>query len=193
MSELLSHRAFGKLVDRSNVFISRLVKEGKLPTVDGKIPKDAGLAAFNSSQRLGYESNREHGEKQRGKSKKAAAKPVGDHDIVLPGDDEPLPSVSSAGADKANQQFNRARAVEKTFDAKIKQLKYETETGQLITVDEAKQDAKRVAAELSGLLNSIAPRIAPLCEEKPAREIEAIIDEAITEAMLTLKKSRFAE
>lgn len=193
MSELLSQRKFAQLIGRSNVWVSRLVKEGKLPSVDGKIPKEAGLAAYNESQQLGYDANREHGEKQRSKSKKPTAKPIGDHDITLPGDDEPMPSTSNLSNDKVAQQFNRARAAEKTMDAQIKQIKLMEAKGQYVDKDEIKQDAAKVAAELSGLLNSIAPRIAPLCEGKPAREIEAIIDEAITEAMQALKKSRFTD
>lgn len=190
MSELLSQRKFAELIGRSNVWVSRLVKDGKLPTVDGKIPKDEGLAAYQASQRLGYDANREHGEKQRKKSKKNDQSPP-DEPITLPDDDEPLPTTGMVSVDKVSQAYNRARLAEKTYQAKLKELQYKQEQGQLIPIDQVRQDAESTAVELSGLLNAIAPRIAPLCEGRPAREIEAVIDEAISEAMNSLKKSRF--
>ena len=38
MSELLSQRQFAERIGRSNVWVSKLVKQGKLPVINGKIP-----------------------------------------------------------------------------------------------------------------------------------------------------------
>lgn len=196
MSKLLSQREFAKEIGRSHVWVSKLVKSGKLPVIDGKIPLEAGLKAYKDSQQLGYEANREHGQKQREEAAKKENKPVStpkqqDHAISLPDDDEPLPTTSSLTSDKVTAAFNRARLAEKTFMAKLKELDFKEKQGLLIPKDQVEQDAAAIAEELRGLLFAIGPRIAPICEGKPAREIEVIIEEAINDSLTSLKKSRF--
>ena len=196
MSRLLSQREFAKEIGRSHVWVSKLVKSGKLPTKDGKIPLEAGLQAYNDSQQLGYEGNREHAAKQRAqaaKSKTAAQKQQkrADPDIQIPDDDESLPTTGIITNDKVAQQFNRAKTAEKTFMAKLRELEYKEKQGLLIPKEQIEADAAATAEELRGLLFAIGPRIAPICESKPAREIEVIIEEAINEALTSLQKSRF--
>lgn len=198
MSKLLSQRKFAEKVGRSHVYINKLVKQGKIPLVNGKIPEEEGVKAFNESQQLGYEENRQNGKKQREQAKKTvkpakkkAAKKEKDPDIELPEDDSPLPSTGNLTADKVTQAFNRARLAEKTYNAKIKELEFKEKQGLLIPIEVIEEDAASTALEIQGLLNSIGPRIAPICEGKPARIIESLITEAISEAMVALKKSRF--
>lgn len=192
----LSQREFAKEIGRSHVWVSKLVKAGKLPVVNGKIPLEAGLKAYQSSQQLGYDANRDHGQKQRDKAAEKAAKPVSkpinqEIAVTLPADDDQLPTTSGITSDKVTAAFNRARLAEKTFMAKLKELDYKEKQGLLITKDEVEADAAAIAEELRGLLFAIGPRIAPICEGKSAREIEVIIEEAINDSLSALKKSRF--
>lgn len=193
MSELLSQRQFAERIGRSNVWVSKLVKQGKLPVINGKIPLDQGIIAYEASQRLGYDNNREYNEQQRQKNGKQnpvkPARPV--EPATLPDDDEPLPSTGSISVDKVAAAFNKARLAEKTYQAKLKELDYKEKQGHLLPKEAVEADAAAVAEELRGLLFAISPRIAPLCEGKPARQIEAIIEEAINDALAALKKSRF--
>ena len=192
MSEkLLSQRAFAKEIGRSHVYVGRLVKEGKISLIDGKIPLDQGRKEYQASQRLGYDANRAHGEKQRQKSKKATTKTDDSH-IEIPDDDQELPSTGLVSVDKVNAAFNKARLAEKTFQAKLKELDFKEKQGLLIPKETVEADASDTAEELRGLLFAIGPRIAPICEGKPAREIETIIESALNEALRAMKKSRFA-
>jgi hypothetical protein len=226
--ELLSHRAFAALVGCSNVWVSKQVKSGKLPTdASGKIPKAAGLVAFQAAQVVGYDANRAHAEKQREQSKKIAASAGGasvsgakaqqskaqparsvtkaapvQPPLELPDEDSdgmPLAappvgpgSAAHLSSAKVAEQFNKARTAEKMFQAKLRELEFKEKQGDLLKITEVEIDAQATAAELMDKLRSLPPRIAGLCEGRPAREIEGIIDAEINDALATLQKSRFA-
>lgn len=195
--EALSQRKFAELIGRSHVYINKLVKAGKLATdASGKIPIDAGLKAIEASKQPGYEENRAHAERQRQKSNpKSSAKAKGKQaeSISIPADDDVLPSTGTVSVDKVAAAFNRARLAEKTYEAKLKELSYKEKQGHLIQKEAVMADAANTAEELRGKLFSIAPRIAPLCEGKTAREIEGLIESEINSALTALKKSRFQE
>lgn len=198
MDELLSQRKFAAHVGVSHVYIGKLVKEGKITLVNKKIPFQSGMAEFEAAKRLGYENNREHAKKQRAKSGKKPAEPTkaaqsnSEESFSMPRDDEPLPVTGMVSVDKVNQAFNKARLAEKTFQAKLKELDFKEKQGLLIPIESVKEDAAATAEELRGQLLSIGSRISPICEGKPAREIERIIENAINDALRALKKSRFA-
>lgn len=193
--KLLSQRQFAQEIGRSNVWVSKLVKQGRLPIVDGKIPLEDGLKAYEASQQLGYEGNREHNARQRKAKAKAAPKKAATpkaEDFILPDDDEQLPTTGSISVDKVAAAFNKAKLAEKTYQAKLKELDYKEKQGLLLSKEAVEADAANTAEELRGLLLAIPPRISPLCEGKPAREIEALIEEALNESLSALNKSRFA-
>lgn len=199
----VSQREFAKQIGRSHVWVSKLVKAGKLPTDEsGKILLEAGLKAYEQSQQVGYDANREHGAKQRKQSGKAkpatkpAAKPKAKTETITVADDdgeEMEISASSATVAKLSEAFNRAKTAEKTFQAKLKEMEYKEAKGLLIPRDEVVQDAANTAEELRGILFSMPPRIAPLCEGKSAREIEAILEDSINEALQVMQNSKFVK
>lgn len=202
MSESVSQRQFAKHIGRSHVWVSKLVKAGKVPTDDkGKIPLEAGLAAYESSQAVGHDGSREYHAKQRQKKKPAPAAPTQKRKTTrrtkkpaepapaLPEDDAPAGPAKNMTTAKLNEAYNKARLAEKSYQAKLKQLEWERESGSLLTRDEVRADAMRTAEELHGLLSPMGNRIAPLCEGKPAREIEVIIEDAIQEALVALQRS----
>lgn len=205
----VSRREFAKRIGRSHVWVSRLVKEGKIPLDEkGRIPLEAGLKAYEESQSVGYDANRAHGENQR---RAAAAKKTGNEPEKNVEQQAPkkvthiseakkkaesgLSSIPSSGGsvEKINAAYNRARLAEKTFQAKMKELEYKEAQGLLIPLAEVEKDAQEAAASVRERLMSMAPRVAPLCEGKTAREIEPIIEDAINEALQALNKSRFAK
>src|SRR5699024_1060807 len=63
----------------------------------------------------------------------------------------------------------------------------------LIPLAEVEKDAQEAPAAVRERLMSKAPRIAPLCEGRTAREIETIIEDAINESLQALRRSRFAK
>lgn len=213
MSKVVSQRAFAKEIGRSHVWVSKLVKAGKIPTDDkGKIPLEKGLAAYQASQAVGHDGSREYHAKQRAKkkapqadeeesppraSKRTTGKAKRQPDpepapADLPDDDAPAGSQASMTTAKLNEAYNKARLAEKSYQAKLKQLEWERANGELLSREEVREDAMRVAEELHGLLMPMGNQIAPLCEGKSAREIEVIIEDAIQDALSSLQKSVFA-
>jgi len=208
-SKGVSRRQFAKHIGRSHVWVSRLVNEGRLPLDEhGRIPLEEGLKAYEESQRVGYDGNRAHGENQR---RQAAAKRSGKTPPKKVEQQPPknvthiseakkrteksLAAVPGTGSsvDQINASYNRARLAEKTFQAKLKELEYKEAQGLLIPLAEVEKDAQEAAAAVRERLMSMAPRIAPLCEGRTAREIEPIIEDAINEALQALRRSRFAK
>ncbi|SPW74355.1 Uncharacterised protein [Escherichia coli] len=104
-----------------------------------------------------------------------------------PADDAGLAGGTSGVA----VQFNKAKTAEKIYQAKLKRLEFEEKEGSLIAKDAVRDDAFLAANELRSRLFSIAPRAAPRCEGKTAREIERIIEDEINFALQALQESRF--
>lgn len=192
----VSQREFARQVGVSHVWINRLVRDGRLPAnARRQIPLEEGKKAFEASQQAGYDANREHGEAQR-KAGRAAKRPQAaqqqeqdsaDDDDV----DMPMPTQSTSSIARVSEAFNKARLAEKTYQAKLKELEYKEARGELIPVDEVRQDAAAAGAEIRGKLAALPSRIAAQCEGKSAREIEGIIEGAINEALEALRKARF--
>ena len=179
MSELLSARAFAKLVGNSNVYISRLVKEGRLPTINGKIPQAEGLIAYEENKKPGYDGNRELNAAKRQQPQIIIQKEE------LP---EPEPIKTGTSAAKSNEQYNKARAYEKTVQAKIKDIELKKMQGELVAVSDVKDDAQKLAAMIRQKIISVAPIIAANAEGKTSNQILRIVEIELNEALRDLQK-----
>ena len=179
MSELLSARAFAKLVGNSNVYISRLVKEGRLPTINGKIPQAEGLIAYEENKKPGYDGNRELNAAKRQQPQIIIQKEE------LP-EQEPIKTGTSAA--KSNEQYNKARAYEKTVQAKIKDIELKKLQGELVAVSDVKDEAQKLAAMIRQKIISVAPIIAANAEGKTSNQIQRIVEIELNEALKDLQK-----
>lgn len=174
----LSISAFAKQVNRSRTQIQRLLASGVIPrNADGTIPAREGLEAFRQYQ-------------FRVKDPKGARLAKGSPTTDMIG----VNTVDDADGEaiKDNVLFNKAKAQEKVFAAKLKQLEVQQKTGVLFLKEDIEADAQRVATEVRGALFSIPPRVSALCEGRTAREIQRIIEDAINDALEGLQKGRFA-
>lgn len=179
MSDLLSARAFAKLVGNSNVYISRLVKEGRLPTINGKIPQAEGLIAYEENKKPGYDGNRELNAAKRQQPQIIIQKEE------LP---EPEPIKTGTSAAKSNEQYNKARAYEKTVQAKIKDIELKKLQGELVAVSDVKDEAQKLAAMIRQKIISVAPIIAANAEGKTSNQILRIVEIELNEALRDLQK-----
>ena len=179
MSELLSARAFAKLVGNSNVYISRLVKEGRLPTINGKIPQAEGLIAYEENKKPGYDGNRELNAAKRQQPQ-----------IIIQKEELPPPDPIKTGtsAAKSNEAYNKARAYEKTVQAKIKDIELKRLQGELVPIAEVKEDAQKLAALIRQKIISVAPIIAANAEGKTSNQIQRIVEIELNEALKDLQK-----
>lgn len=181
MSELLSARAFAKLVGNSNVYISRLVKEGRLPTINGKIPEKEGLIAYEENKKPGYDGNRELNAKKRNQPQIIIEKP----EVDLP---DPEPIRTGTNAAKTNEQYNKARAYEKTVQAKIKDIELKKLQGELIPIEQIREEAQQLAALIRQKIISVAPVIGAKAEGKTASQIQRLVELELNNALEDLQK-----
>ena len=205
----VSQREFAKHVGRSHVWINRLVKEGRLPSDErGRVPLEAGLRIFATLSQTVDPGVVAHNEKQRGAAKKKTRKstkpenrapktPAPEPPLAV--EPEPAPAAPSqhdaviGRAVNVAEQYSRAKAAKETFAAKKMELEYKRAAGELIHVDEVRDDATKTAAEVRERLFGVPSRVAGMCEGKSAREIERILDDAINEALDALRRSRFVD
>lgn len=206
MSEKVSQREFARRVGRSHAWINELVRNGRIPADSrGRISFAEGLEAFEASQTPGFDEARERAEKKRQEIAAAKGKPSAPKkastvkkapsrrktepkDSDLP--DEGIAQLTTA---EVNAAFNRYKLAEKKYQAKLRGLEYKEATGQLIPVEQVHEDARNAGVEVRERLMAVPPRVAGLCEGKPAREIERIVEEAINEALSALQRSRFGK
>lgn len=188
--EYLSARKFAELVGVSNVQISKLVKQGRLPVNEkGQIPKDEGLAAYESGKRLGYENNREHNAQVRATkaarpSKNKSPPPPTDEPEYSPGDgdDVPLAPNGSSVSKRAADMYNIARAKKEAENAIMAKIKRQQIEKDLVDRNLVRAEAADIAARTKEILDTIPARISPKCEGKRASEIQGIIYDALQEA-----------
>ncbi len=166
---------FARQVGKSPQWIRKLILKGAIPrNPDGKIPLDEGFKAWEECAK-------------RSEAVKAIQKRQS-----LPDDDGELAS-SVNSARNITEAFNKARLAKETYLAKLKEIEYRLKKGELIEAEEVKADAQAVASALRERLASIPVRISGLCEGRPAREIEEIIEDAINDALTQFQKTKFVE
>ena len=162
-------REFARQIGKSHTWVYKLLKEGKLPrNEDGTLPVNEAFAAYDKLTR-GTERQPEE----------------------LPDDDNAQMSPKMAKAQNVTEAFNKARAMEKTYQAKLKEIEFKLKQGDLVESAKVRQDAQATASALRARLMSIPVRVAGLCEGRTSREIEEILEGAIDDALKEFKKSEF--
>lgn len=171
--EYLSQRQFALLpeVGLSAARINVLVKAGRIPLVDGKVPKHAGIKALKDNIVTGFE-NAATGGKKGGRKRTESTRD----------DDDAAPDDPTWGP-----RFNRAKALEKEAMAKKREFELEVDKGNYVHIDDLKAEASELAAVLRQKLFSLAPIIATQAEGKDANQIERIVEIELNEAMQSLQ------
>lgn len=176
---IVSKSEFARRKGISPAMVTKLCRSGRIPMLkSGKLDFDKASAAYEASRQVGREVSAENGKRGHG---------ISSEQPELPADDAGLAGGTSGVA----VQFNKAKTAEKIYQAKLKRLEFEEKEGSLIAKDAVRDDAFLAANELRSRLFSIAPRAAPRCEGKTAREIERIIEDEINFALQALQESRF--
>lgn len=189
--ESVGVRELARQIGCSHVLLLRLIKEGRMPqNEDGTIPLNAGLAAFENRKNTKKKKVETNKKKSTKKSK----------DKFLPEDpDEDEDELDNTGptSDKlvsvrdVTAKFNKARLLEKTYQAKLKEIDYKLKTDILVEREAVEADASATATEIRERLTSIPVRVSAMCEMKTAREIEDILTDAIQDALSSFSKSKF--
>lgn len=83
--------------------------------------------------------------------------------------------------------FDAAKAQEKVYAAKLKQLEVQRLTRELFAKEEIEMDARELAGEIRGRLLAMPSRVAALCENRTAREIERILGDAVNDIIVAIR------
>ncbi len=196
MSDGVSRREFAKHIGRSHVWVMQLIKEGHLPqNEDGTIPLEAGLNA--------YEAFMNAPKKPRGRPSKNGTKGRADLTMGKKKDTKkekkhiPLEVYEEEKAQRTqdavniNAAMNKAKLAETTFRARLREIEFKMKSGELLEKTEVIAEAQWVAEQVKSKLLAIPPRIASICEGRPAREIEEIITDSINHALSELQKCKY--
>lgn len=168
--------AFARAVNRSEVWILELCKRGIIPrNKDGTIPVEAGKKAFAEHSKKAAKSGKTHNKQRGGEDVEL--------DAFL---DEAIENLDAES--NVSEKFAKAKLAEKHYQARLKRLDYRLRNGELIEAVEVAKEAQALAEKVRSKLLAIPPRIAGLCENRSAREIEELIGDAINEALKDLQK-----
>lgn len=173
----VSQRAFGRQVGLSHVRVGQLIKEGKLKTnEDGKIPLNASLKIVLGEEELvkKQEKIEQYLEKTGGIEGQLT------EDLLKMTDSDP------------NTAFAILRAKELYYKTLQKQLEVDKANGTLISLDDTKAAFKQIAIDVKQELLSIPQRLAVRLENRNAREIEDLLEDAINGALEKLQTTAFS-
>lgn len=166
MTESLS--AYGRRKGWSQQYVSKLVKLGKIPCVDGKIDPEAADRALaeNADPRLANV-----------RAANARRRNGGGADPELPDDDREQRALNFDGMTQNEAQTQKLR-----IQAKRETLQYEKDVGVLCEVAEVRKGAADLEvplAQFDGIPDRLASRLAA---ETDVRKVHAMLTEAIQAA-----------
>lgn len=183
----ISVRAFAREVNRSHVWVLKLLKAGRLPrNEDGTIPLKQGLEVFKAMKEEQAEQEANKAEKKTTRAKKAKAAKT-----EQPAQPAVKVDIDPAGQTNINVALNKAKLAEKTYQARLKELEYKLKSGEILEKSAVAAEAEWLAAQLKQKLLAIPPRISSMCEGRLARDIEEIIADAINDALKELQKIKY--
>ncbi len=181
--ELVTKTEFGRRVGLSRQRIGQLVEAGRIP-VDARtnrIPWAEGKAVFDADRLDGSEVDAPGMTDGEAEEITHSPPPVLRHAADL----------DSAAA--VASQHAKARAADKVWQARIRELKYQTLRGTLVERTAVDADAENVAALVRSTLLAIPSRLASQIADQPlsAAKIERMIADEIDTALGHLYESRY--
>lgn len=177
--ELLTQAQFATLVGVSAPRINKLVKAGRIPLVEKKIPKEVGLTAWNNRE-IGFEKAAAAGKKFGGDPRLTKKRNTMSQQID---DDEDEPNDTEWGA-----RFNKAKTLEKEEMARKRKFENEVEEGRYVLKSEVRAEASELAGAIKQKLISIAPIIAVTAEGKTGLQIQKIVEFHLNEVLKQLQE-----
>lgn len=165
-------REFASRIGRSPAWVSKLATEGKIPkNVFGKIPLREGLAAvrrIEAEKTIRSTKNKDAG--------------VG---LQLADELDVQKAVNMSAAMK------KAQLATQVATAKLKDLEYKKQSGEYVSVDEVKADAREVASKLRAFCIAAPTRYAGLLENRTQREAEEVLRKLFSEFLTSIHDGRF--
>ena len=192
MAELITQSELSRRSGKSQPYIAKLIKQGKLSiNKDKLLDYELCVKILKTSKNPSFDINRENAQKQKGVplkervEKAQSTKPLNEKEKDLI-DDEDIKDLDSESMYKINILFNKARAAEKVALAKLRDIDVKIKKGELLEAEIVKQEAAEVGNLITQKLYNMVYKLAPLLvgieTQKQAKdilesEVEIVLEE----------------
>ena len=192
MAELITQSELSRRSGKSQPYIAKLIKQGKLSiNKDKLLDYELCVKILKTSKNPSFDINRENAQKQKGVplkervEKAQSTNPINEKEKDLI-DDEDIKDLDSESMYKINILFNKARAAEKVALAKLRDIDVKIKKGELLDAETVKREAAEVGNLITQKLYNMVYKLAPLLvgveTQKQAKdilesEVEIVLEE----------------
>lgn len=192
MAELITQSELSRRTGKSQPYIAKLIKQGKLSmNKDKLLDYELCIKILKTSKNPSFDINRENAQKQKGVplkervEKAQESRPLKNEKRNLI-DDEDTKDLDSESMYKINILFNKARAAEKVALAKLRDIDVKIKKGELLEAETVKREAAEVGNLMTQKLYNMVYKLAPLLvgveTQKQAKdilesEVEIVLEE----------------
>ena len=190
MAELITQSELSRRSGKSQPYIAKLIKQGKLSiNKDKLLDYELCVKILKTSKNPSFDINRENAQKQKGVPLKERVEKAQSNEnwTVLQGkekdeyieslkpktapkkekpkdliDDEDTKDLDSESMYKINILFNKARAAEKVALAKLRDIDVKIKKGELLDAETVKREAAEVGNLITQKLYNMVYKLAPL-------------------------------
>ena len=190
MAELITQSELSRRSGKSQPYIAKLIKQGKLSiNKDKLLDYELCVKILKTSKNPSFDINRENAQKQKGVPLKERVEKAQSNEnwTVLQGkekdeyieslkpktapkeekpkdliDDEDIKDLDSESMYKINILFNKARAAEKVALAKLRDIDVKIKKGELLEAETVKREAAEVGNLITQKLYNMVYKLAPL-------------------------------
>ena len=181
MAELITQSELSRRSGKSQPYIAKLIKQGKLSiNKDKLLDYELCVKILKTSKNPSFDINRENAQKQKGVplkervEKAQSTNPLNEKEKDLI-DDEDIKDLDSESMYKINILFNKARAAEKVALAKLRDIDVKIKKGELLDAETVKREAAEVGNLITQKLYNMVYKLAPLLvgveTQKQAKDI----------------------
>lgn len=207
---LVSQRKFAKMIGRSHNYVNKLVKQGVIPTHNGKILPDEAKKAIEEHKDPSRDAQRAANEKRRKEpdlfapemrpeksiadltpeERKEYEKKLQEEKKKIEQLKEEAKSVGVELGDfdklLGTMNLNQARTISEIFNAKIKEVTYKKEIGELVPVKQVEKEAFEAARMVRDSFLSLPDRVSSVLIGKSKDEIKGILHQEIIQILENL-------
>lgn len=175
MAELITQSELARRTGKSQPYIAKLIKQGKLhKNKDNLLEYETCKNILKSSENVSFEANRENAQKQKGVPL-AERKAKAETNIPLNEETEDLGKNVPNDMFKINLLFNKAKTAEKVALAKLRDIDVKLKEGTLLEADTVRKEAAEIGNLITQKLYNMVYKLAPLMvgleHQKQAKEI----------------------
>lgn len=159
MSKLISLAEFAREIGTSRQYVSKLVREGKLSTSDGKIIKTVALKEYETLKKK---------------------------DVPVEEENTPQRKTNTQDTNNTGKAIQQAKAVKETYIAKLRRREYEILEKHYIHIDQIVNEIETASAIVRSKLLALPNKLCTELEGLTHHEIQSILEDEINKCFQDL-------